>query len=118
MNAIIAKSIVAVSLAAALTGYSGLAHADKRSESAGQVRSVVVRYAELDLSKPQGIDALYIRIQGAAKLVCRADSSVLGRYPRVSSSKCYQDAIERAVTQVNLVKLTALHRARTSSALG
>ena len=57
MNAIIAKSIVAISLAAALTGFSVSARA---VTSAVKVRSVTVRYAELDLAKPQGVEALYM----------------------------------------------------------
>ena len=116
MNAIIAKAIFAVGLGVALNGYCVLANAGNR-ESAGQVRSVIVRYAELDLSKPQGIDALYRRIQAAAKSVCRPDASVSSFYDR-ANRHCYHDAVERAVRQVNLVTLTALHRAKTSSTLG
>lgn len=114
MNAIIARSIVAVGFAAVLIGYSVPTHA---GGSVGGVRSVTVRYAELDLSKPQGVEALYLRIRGAAKRVCTADYSTAIR-DQVSWRNCYQDAIERAVRQVNVPTLTALHRARTSSALG
>lgn len=117
MNAIVVKSIVAVAVGVVLTGCHVLANAGDR-ESAAQVRSVIVRYAELDLSKPQGIDVIYRRIQAAAKQVCRADTSVTALYDRASQNICYRDAIERAVRQVNLVALTALHRAKTSSTVG
>jgi UrcA family protein len=114
INAIIAKSIVAISLAAALTGYSVSAHA---VASAVKVRSHTIRYAELDLAKPQGVEALYIRIGGAARRVCRADFSLRLR-DRLNMRNCYQDAIGRAVKQVNLPTLTAIHRAKTSSTVG
>jgi UrcA family protein len=115
MNAIIAKSIIGVCFAAALAGYSAATHAH---ESGGSVRSIIVGYAELDLSKSQGIEVLYQRIQGAAKRVCRADpGSIFVRDPR-AWKKCYVDATERAVRQVNLPTLTALHQSRTSSAVG
>lgn len=112
MNAIIAKSIVAISLAAALTGYSVSARA---VASAVKVRSVTVRYAELDLAKPQGVEALYIRIEGAARRVCGADSSVHLR-DRMNRN-CYENAIGRAVKQVGLPTLTAMHRAKTTFAV-
>jgi UrcA family protein len=113
INAIIAKSIVAISLAAALTGYSVSACAIAYTE----VRSVTVRYDELDLAKPQGVEALYTRIGGAARLVCRADSSSR-LSDRMNRRNCYQDAIGRAVKQVNLPTLEAIHRAKTSSTVG
>jgi hypothetical protein len=100
-------------LAAALTGYSVSAHA---VTSALKARSVTIRYAELDLAKPQGVEALYIRIGGAARRVCRADSSLRLRDP--VSSNCYREAIGRAVKQVNLPTLTALHQAKVRSTLG
>jgi UrcA family protein len=117
MNAVIAKSIIAVTFVASLTGYSVLAHADDRTGSAGAVRSITVSYAELNLSMPQGIEALYSLIVVAAKRVCRTDST-LADYDRRGWRECYQDSIERAVRQVNLPTLTALHRVRTKSALG
>lgn len=114
MNVIIAKSIVAISLVAALTGFSVSAHA---ATSAVKVRSVTVRYAELDLAKPQGVEALYMRIGGAARRVCRADSSLRLR-DRANSSSCHQDAIGRAIEQVNLPTLTDLHRAKVKATVG
>lgn len=82
-----------------------------------KVRSVTIRYAELDLAKPQGVEALYIRIGGAARRVCRADSFLRLR-DRLNRNNCYQDAIGRAVKQVNLPTLTALHEAKVGSTLG
>lgn len=114
INAIIAKSIVAISLAAALTGYSVSAGA---VASAVKLRSVTIRYDELDLAKQQGVEALYVRIGSAARRVCRADSSS-SLQDRANSGNCYQDAIARAVEQVNLPTLTAIHVAKTNSTMG
>jgi UrcA family protein len=114
INAIIVKSIVAISMAAALTGYSVSAGA---VASAVKVRSVTIGYAELDLAKPQGVESLYIRIGVAARRVCPADSSSR-LLDRMNRRNCYQDAIGRAVKQVNLPTLTAIHRAKASSTAG
>jgi UrcA family protein len=113
INAIIAKSIVAISLAAALTGYSVSAGA---IASAVQVPTVTIRYDELDLAKPQGVEALYTRIEGAARRVCRADSSPHLR--DMNRKDCHQDAVARAVKQIDLSTLTAVHRAKTNSTVG
>ena len=41
------------------------------------LRTLVVRYSDLDLSQPQDAHRLYMRIERAAQLVC--DSSSMGR---------------------------------------
>jgi UrcA family protein len=101
-------------LAAALTGYSASAGA---IASAAKVRTITIRYPELDVAKPQGVEALYTRIEGAARRVCRADSSARLR-DRANRRNCYQDAIAHAVKQIDLPTLTAVHRAKTSSTVG
>jgi UrcA family protein len=45
---------------------SGVVQAEPR----GQARSVTVKYADLNLATPAGVDALYHRIRVAARTVC------------------------------------------------
>lgn len=69
---------------------------------------VVVRFAELDLSKAAGADALYQRIRSAARNVCSMHES---RDPAqiARSYSCYRSAVDNAVAQVNHPRLSLLH---------
>jgi UrcA family protein len=69
-------------------------------------RSITVRFAELDLSKPAGAKVLYSRIKHAASIVCGGHGSPDAyRYYR----QCYSDAVTRAVQSINSPLLTAMH---------
>jgi UrcA family protein len=74
--------------------------------AADQVR---INYSNLDLATPAGADVLYRRIERAAKTVCRSFPLEGVRHYRVWRS-CYRSAIERAVAEVDDVRLTARHR--------
>ena len=118
MNAVIAKSAVALTLTAALMGHSVAAHADRFDGAVGSAPSITVNYSELDISKPQGLAVLYARIQRAARSVCGVHYSPRELSRERHSMACYKTAIDDAVRQVNRPTLTALHRAKTRSALG
>jgi UrcA family protein len=81
-------------LAAALT--ANLASA---APAEGEVKTLVVRYSDLDLSQPKDAHRLYVRIQHAARLVCdnfpTSDLARLAIYER-----CMKNAISNAVSQV------------------
>jgi UrcA family protein len=71
--------------------------------------SVTVAYARLDLSRPEGAQLLYRRLQQAASQVCgRIDRVDVEGYPRWQ--QCYDAALQRAVLQVNAPELLALYR--------
>ena len=72
-------------------------------------RSLTVSYSELDLTKPSGAEALYRRIKKAAYTVCGAyDSPMPWNY--TTKSRCFQSAVDDAVSKVNSPLLTSLHR--------
>jgi UrcA family protein len=71
------------------------------------VRSVTVSYGDLDLSSPAGANALYRRIQGAAKQVCGYAGADL--IEQSIWRGCYRNAIANAVGKVNNPLLTAVH---------
>jgi len=79
------------------------------SPASASTRSVTVRYAELDLSRPAGAQVLYNRIQQAALQVC---NGFVGPFSEMHTraSPCYKDAVEHAVAQVNSPQLSAIHR--------
>jgi UrcA family protein len=75
-----------------------------------EARSVVVRYTDLDLSRPRDARVLYDRIHAAARLVCRnvgdetADLARLSEYRR-----CVHQAVANAVANVSSTEVTQLY---------
>ena len=77
------------------------------------VRSITVKFADLDLSKAAGADALYRRIRTAASIVCDSASDNLYRWRGREYKKCFNTAVANAVDKVNNPILTAMHRAKS-----
>jgi UrcA family protein len=72
-------------------------------------KQLLVQYADLDLTRPAGAQALFRRIQGAAKLVCSplASKDLL----QTRFEHCVSDAVAKAVTQIDRPALSAyLHQ--------
>jgi UrcA family protein len=73
--------------------------------------ALTVRYSDLDLSTEQGSLALYGRIVAAARQVCTVEGIVDLR--AVAAMKdCREQAIARAVRDVNSPKLAAVYAER------
>lgn len=118
MNVVATKSALALAVTA-LAWTAVPAHADRiEGVTVNSAPTITVSYAELDINKPRGLEVLYSRIQRAAKVVCGMDRSpqelARGRHAKA----CYKTAVDDAVRQINRPTLTALHRAKTRSALG
>jgi UrcA family protein len=71
-----------------------------------------VRFADLDINHPAGAAVLYQRIRAAAREVCRPTSERDLAVAELTRS-CVQDAIARAVTEVNAPKLSQYHETET-----
>lgn len=69
--------------------------------------SKVVRFGDLDITKPEGAKILYRRIQFAAQQVCAPPLSRTLE-GSVAERACTRTAIDHAVRQVNSEQLTAL----------
>jgi UrcA family protein len=69
------------------------------------VRHQVVRFTDLDVTRPAGAQKLYSRIKRAAHEVCQVDGR--GGYDR----GCAEDAIARAVAKVGSPLLSVRHEA-------
>jgi UrcA family protein len=91
-------------IACTLTGCIG--HAEPRAE----YRTVRVSYADLDLAKPAGAEALYRRIKAAARKVC-GPPETREAIAHQRWRDCYDHAISQAVLDINRQALTALHEA-------
>ena len=76
-----------------------------------------VHYSPTELSSPEGVGRIYLRLNSAAQLVCdRYDSMELAR--RQVFDRCVAESPARAVAQVHDERLTLYHesKARPSAA--
>jgi UrcA family protein len=97
--------------AVALVGTLGL-FSSGYAQSSSAAPSTVVRFADLDLSSPAGVRALYGRIQNAAWHVCLQNESTASGIENV---RCRQSAVDAAVGKVNRPALTALNAGKKPS---
>jgi UrcA family protein len=98
-------TLVAAALCAGVFGSSTFAAVP------GQTLQQKVSYADLDLTRPEGIAPLYQRIQSAAQNVCAPfESRDLAQ--RVQWRECVRSSISRAIAEVNVPALTAYADAR------
>ena len=73
--------------------------------------SVIVHFADLDLTHGDGVAVLYRRLKGAAETVCALqDGRDLGSQMRFKM--CWQSTLGAAVTKVDRPALTAYYRAQ------
>jgi UrcA family protein len=72
----------------------------------------VVNFADLNVSRPQGIAILYRRIESAARRVC-GNVSERELSQAIRWHVCLDDAIARAVRSVSLPALTTYYRVKT-----
>jgi len=81
----------------------------------GEAMSVSVRSGDLNLSSEAGVQALYSRIRGAARKVCKGVES-RSASTQVEHAACMSTAMGSGVTAANNEALTALHLAKTGGA--
>ena len=83
------------------------------SAPSNDVRTELVQFGDLDLTRAAGVQALYRRIQQAARVVCEPESAAghLG-----GNRECRSSAIARAVAEVDAPLLTERYRAMTHPA--
>jgi UrcA family protein len=73
--------------------------------------SVIVHFADLDLTHSDGVVVLYQRLKGAAQTVCALQNGRdLGSQTRFKI--CWQSALGAAVNKVDRPALTAYYRAQ------
>ena len=120
MNALIKQSTAVTLIAISLIAAGRALAADPRdfaSQSVENKAGIRVRYADLDLSKPQDVSILYKRISRAARDNCGTDAAAWdGRTSLLE--KCIGQTIEDAVNRINKPVLTALHRERMNRMRG
>jgi UrcA family protein len=97
--------------AATLITVAALAGAAANADDA--VPSQAVSFGDLNLNSAQGAATLYKRIEAAARSVCPANGSDRQLERITSRQSCYDQAVARAVRQVNSSSLSAYYSAKT-----
>jgi UrcA family protein len=90
------SSVIAAVVFTVLSGFSSLGFSN---ESEVDVNTVRVSYADLDLSKEAGQEALYMRLRGAADQVCGEVYSKAAAEVR-EKRECFENALYQALRQV------------------
>ena len=75
--------------------------------------SKTVNYSDLNLKSSAGVEVLYKRIKKAAYEVCQLPTGTHQIRIESEFKACKIDAVDRAIQQVNLPTLTALHQSKT-----
>ena len=94
-------------IACLMVGASATAYAAAPADPSPSVR---VSYHDLDLATEQGTQALYARIVLAARRVCEV-SDIRKLAEVAAANACREQAIARAVRDVNNPRLAALYTA-------
>jgi UrcA family protein len=100
--------------AAAFTGLAVGFAAACPAEGSTDAPEATVKFADLNVSSPQGAASLYSRIRGAANTVCR---TLEGRdlTSKTLFDRCVQKAIADAVNQVNQAQLYEVYNAKNKA---
>jgi UrcA family protein len=110
MKAIIAKHCALLATATLATGLT-VNHASAASAYEEPI-NVVVRYSDLNLSRPQDAATLYGRIRRAAHEACEDfDTESLERLQQFH--RCMEQAVSNAVAKISSRQLTEIHEAQT-----
>ena len=77
---------------------------------AGDSLSETVKFSDLDLGSPAGVEALYSRIHAAARHVCQQPAG-----EQAAVGRCMRNAEAGAIGKVNNPLLTAFYQKKTGS---
>ena len=95
-----------------LLGTAALSSAAAPATGPTETSSLSVNYVRSDLQDPASAEALYQRIQRAARIVCQQPSvREIDRYRLYKI--CYDRAVDTAVANVGATALTAVHRSHS-----
>jgi UrcA family protein len=103
----------ALLMVGSLVGVLGLGAASAATHDR-DVPAVVVKYSELNLSTDAGVNTLYHRIMYAARQVC-PDESIRDLKAHEQVAVCRDQAIARAIRQINNSRLAALYASHSKN---
>ena len=103
MTRMFASLFVAVAIAAASTGAAN-------AESTYKISSVAVSYADLDLTRVEGVKTLSSRLGRAVDKVCGRKSDTASMTMRRKIATCRTESMNRAVAAIDAPLLTAFYQ--------
>jgi UrcA family protein len=103
-----AGRMLLISIAAALP-FATQAGEPSRVEVDGSRVSVVVNYADLNLTERAGASTLYARLKRAAEKVCGQKPAPLELRASAAYGDCFESTLNKAVERVDSQQLYALH---------
>jgi UrcA family protein len=114
-NTIRAMTICAATIIGAGANHASAADVANNASVSDGVRTYVVRFNDLDLTRIEGTTALYGRLRGAASRVCEPLQS---RQMELAANHhaCMDQAVADAVAKVNRPMLSQYHQQRTNGA--
>jgi UrcA family protein len=108
------RILISAALALLVLGAEGALFA--AGAAADEVRSLNVRYADLNLDRPADVARLYQRIRLAAEDVCGPRLLTGSHLPAAGYQRCFADAVAQAVARVDRPALSAYHQQRLGPA--
>jgi UrcA family protein len=112
MTTITLRNLLAPAAFAVMTATAAAAPAV--ADGLGDAISHDVKYGDLDLTHPAGVNVLYNRIRLASKMVCAQWSDRQLVYVHLYNA-CFTNAMSQAVADVKQPALTALYLERTGN---
>jgi UrcA family protein len=112
-RAAVLRSIVPVLLLSALAGTLVNVDIAAAAEPSPEFLTRHVNYSDLDLTRKAGAASLYSRIKSAARAVCDPIGGDVFQQSYSRMHGCVEQAIARAVADVNAPALTSYHAAVT-----
>lgn len=79
---------------------------------------IAVSYKDLDLARASDVRVLYQRLKRASSSVCGEAPAAKELSRHLAWERCYEAALDAAVTQVNAPQLLALHRSESGARHG
>jgi UrcA family protein len=105
---------VSVACATGLIFASGSVALAQNPQAMQDIPQQRVNFADVNLDSPAGVAKLYRRIESAAEQVC-VDPAVRDVRRIAQGKLCLQQAIARAIRQIDLPALTALHGSKSGT---
>jgi len=111
------KTRIGIGAAASALMVCVLAHADNAPLVERPSRSTTVNYQDLDLRRSGDVARLYRRLSAAADQVCGSRAFNIFYYTLPKYRACVDDAMQKAVLDINQPALTVYHQQQTHSAI-
>jgi UrcA family protein len=103
---------IKLSVCASTTLWAALLLAAPTAFAGDAVRSTIVKFTDLNLHSPAGVQTLYARIHSGAERVC---SESVAPLRQIAAAACARKSEADAVQRLNLPQLTAYYQVKSGN---